>query len=184
MGAVPNAEAFVFYGSRTHFNYGYPPEADSDLDARIYVSWEGRNGGREFYAGLADARQALGVPFNFSRRYGLESACRGREFTFPIDRSSEQEIFAGAERMFGIRLSPARIRQRTRDRLYQLSPHVLPLERERSRRGHFDLRTGDLGVVCHINKEALILLRRREATEDIIAQLRTLDYPNVFVLDF
>lgn len=173
--------ALVLFGSRTHFSYGYLPEADSDLDVFVFFDPGAARGdlvklGK--HSSLLPCRVSLMSP-NLDFNEGILD----REFQFPASIREERAIFAYAERRpFYL---PAFVtgdpRSRYRDRLYALNPLISQAEREQLESGRFSLFMPPPRILS-INKEAVILLRSGPDTLSQKAILEDSGFQHVFVL--
>lgn len=168
-------EVLVFYGSRTHFQYGYYPERDSDLDA-LGIEVQGTPSDAELFStpGFAVHWRRGVVPT-------VESVLNFPDFSFPASREEDIEMHRSAwERARSHFLISGDWKCEWEKIVERRNPRTIE---ERLRAGHDRFSMGPSPVQCSLGKESLLFLRKGPATPTHMERFRQLGFAHIGVVE-
>ncbi len=155
----PYIETIAFFGSRTHFSYGYLPEPKSDLD--LYAFMDHTLDYKERTHHAIDFKMSLDQIYRYT--FGVEVAQVFAD-SFPILDSIQNRMH----------LVPHPTR--TEEQAAHAAADDLEISRNEMKKLIRDFILRTFNIDMRINKEALILIKPHKKSKEVLEALQQLGY--------
>lgn len=176
----PSVRAIVYYGSRTHFDYGYLPEPTSDLDLLVL------HDGAPIADTYAPKGTLLGAHFPvhtlFRPAPDLEEAFQSRLFQFPSTREEDERLHELAHQKASGWFFCSDWKISWNHLVAERNPLTLEGRLATGHVGHAAMFSKP-PVILAVGKQAVIFMRRSSDTPEVLSLLRKAGFSSIAIVE-